>query len=64
MKFVKGMMIGVMATAGIAMMYMDSTNKTKRTIMKKGKQMAKKMGIMQSHNKFLYHRLMYMKAQN
>ncbi len=46
MKFVKGMMIGVMATAGIAMMYMDSTNRTKRTIMKKGKQMAKKMGIM------------------
>ena len=45
MKFVKGMMIGVMATAGIAMMYMDSNNRTKRTIMKKGKQMAKKMGI-------------------
>ena len=46
MKFVKGMIIGAMASAGIAMMYMESTNKTKRNIMKKGKQMVKKMGIM------------------
>jgi len=45
MKFVKGMVIGVAATAGIAMMYMESNNRTKRTIMRKGKQMAKKMGI-------------------
>lgn len=46
MKFVKGMVIGAMASAGIAMMYIESTNKTKKNIMKKGKQMAKKMGIM------------------
>lgn len=46
MKFVKGMVIGAMATAGITMMYIESTNKTKRTLMRKGKQMAKKFGIM------------------
>ncbi len=46
MKFVKGMLIGTMVSAGIAMMYMESTNRTKKTIMKKGKQVAKKMGIM------------------
>lgn len=46
MKFVKGMVIGMAATAGIAMMYIESNNKTKKTLMKKGKQMAKKMGIM------------------
>lgn len=46
MKFVKGMVIGAAATAGIAMMYIESNNKAKRNIMKKGKQMAKKIGIM------------------
>ncbi len=46
MKFVKGMVIGTMVSAGIAMLYMESTNRTKRTIMRKGKQVAKKMGIM------------------
>ncbi len=46
MKFVKGMLIGTMVSAGIAMMYMESTNRTKKNIMKKGKQVAKKMGIM------------------
>lgn len=46
MKFVKGMVIGAMATAGIAMVYMESNNKMKRKVMKKGKQMAKKIGIM------------------
>lgn len=45
MKFIKGMLIGTMVSAGIAMMYSDN-NKTKRMMMKKGKQMAKKMGIM------------------
>lgn len=46
MKFMKGMLIGTMVSAGIAMMYSDSGNKTKKMMMKKGKQMAKKMGIM------------------
>lgn len=45
MKFVKGMVIGAIGAAGIAMVYMESNNKMKKTIMKKGKQMAKKMGI-------------------
>lgn len=45
MKFVKGMVIGAVASAGIAMMYIESNNKTKRSLMRKGKQMAKKMGI-------------------
>lgn len=46
MKFVKGMVIGTMVSAGLAMMYMETSNKTKKNIMKKGKQVAKKMGIM------------------
>lgn len=46
MKFVKGMLIGTMVSAGIAMVYIESTNRTKKTFMKKGKQIAKKMGIM------------------
>ena len=37
MKFMKGMLIGTMVSAGIAMMYSDSANKTKRMMMKKGK---------------------------
>lgn len=45
MKFVKGVVIGAVASAGIAMMYMESNHKAKRTIMKKGRQMAKKIGI-------------------
>ncbi len=46
MKFVKGMVIGAVGAAGIAMMYIESNNKTKRHLMKKGKQMARKMGLM------------------
>ena len=46
MKFVKGMLIGTMISAGAYMMYMEASNKTKKNIMKKGKQMARKMGIM------------------
>lgn len=45
MKFVKGMVIGAVGVAGIAMMYMESNNKAKKHLMKKGKQMAKKIGI-------------------
>ena len=45
MKFVKGMVIGAVGAAGIAMMYIESNYKAKKTIMKKGKQMAKRMGI-------------------
>ena len=45
MKVMKGIVIGTMLSAGIWMMYNeDILNKNK--IMKKGKQIAKKMGIM------------------
>ena len=44
MNFVKGMIVGTMISAGIMMMYTDGMNK--KNMMKKGKQMAKKMGIM------------------
>ena len=46
MKFVKGMLIGGIVTAGIAMVYAETMGQNKRKIMKKGKQMAKRMGIM------------------
>ena len=44
MNFVKGMVVGTMISAGIMMMYTDGMSR--KNIMKKGKQMAKKMGIM------------------
>lgn len=46
MQFVKGMLIGGIVTAGIAMVYAETMGQNKRKIMKKGKQMAKRMGIM------------------
>ena len=45
MKFIKGMIIGGMATMGAVMMYNEMSNKNKKQIMKKGKQIAKKIGI-------------------
>ena len=45
MKFIKGMLIGGMATMGAVMMYNEMSNKNKKQMMKKGKQIAKKMGI-------------------
>lgn len=45
MKFVKGVILGTLVSAGIVMMYNENMNTTKRKVMKKGKQMAKKMGI-------------------
>ena len=44
MKFTKGMIIGSVITAGVMMMYADNNMNTKKLI-KKGKQFAKKMGI-------------------
>ena len=46
MKFIKGVMIGGLITTGIVMMYAENNMMNKNKIMKKGKQMAKKMGIM------------------
>lgn len=45
MKFTKGIIIGSVITAGIMMIYTDNNMNTKK-MMKKGKQLAKKMGIM------------------
>ncbi len=46
MKFIKGMVMGTLISAGMMMMYTESTGMNKKKMMKKGKQMAKKMGIM------------------
>ena len=45
MKFTKGIIIGSMITAGIMIMYADDNMNTKK-MMKKGKQLMRKMGIM------------------
>ncbi len=46
MKFIKGVMIGGLITTGLVMMYSETGMMNKKKMMKKGKQMAKKMGIM------------------
>ncbi len=43
MKFVKGMMIGTLLTAGTMMLYSEGIDDSKKKMIKKGKQMAKKM---------------------
>ena len=45
MKFIKGVMIGGLITTGLVMMYTESNIMKKKKMMKKGKQIAKKMGI-------------------
>lgn len=45
MKFTKGIILGSVITAGVMMMYADNNINTKK-IMKKGKQLARKMGMM------------------
>jgi len=44
MKFTKGMILGSMITIGVMMMYTDNMDSKK--MMKKGKQLMRKMGIM------------------
>lgn len=46
MKFMKGVMIGGLLTTGMVMLWAESGMINKKTLTKKGKQMAKKMGIM------------------
>ena len=46
MKFVKGMVIGGVVSAGIAMIYAESMGQNRKKMMKKGKQFARKMGIL------------------
>lgn len=45
MKFIKGIMIGGLITTGLLMIYADSDMLDKKTIMKKGRKMIKKIGI-------------------
>ena len=45
MKFTKGLIVGGMITAGLIMMCADN-NMTTKKMMKKGKQLVRKMGIM------------------
>ncbi len=46
MKFVKGAIIGSMATATAMMLYKDMNKNTKNKVIKKGKQFARKMGVL------------------
>ena len=45
MKFIKGLMIGSLITTGIVWMYAESDMVNKKKVVKKGKQFARKMGI-------------------
>ena len=46
MKFVRGMVMGTIVTAGLVMMYRESLGMNKKKMMKSGKKIAKKMGIL------------------
>ena len=46
MKFTKGMIVGSMLTAGVIMLYADGDNWNTKKIIKKGKQMIKRIGRM------------------
>lgn len=45
MKFLKGMIIGSVVSASLVMAYSETMGKDKKKLMKKGKQMIKKIGI-------------------
>ena len=45
MKFVKGMIMGTVISVGGMMLYSEMSGKTRKQMLKKGKQIAKKMGI-------------------
>ena len=45
MKFVKGMVIGGLISAGVTMMCTEKMQPSRKKAMKMGKQFAKKMGI-------------------
>lgn len=46
MKFVKGMLIGSIVSASLVLAYTETMEQDKKKLMKKGKQMMKKIGIM------------------
>ena len=43
MSFMKGVVIGTLITAGTMMMYSEGLDESKKKMMKKGKQIARKM---------------------
>lgn len=45
MKFVKGMVMGTLISAGVVMLYNERNMMKKNKMVKKGKQFIKKMGI-------------------
>lgn len=45
MKFVKGMLFGTIMSAGLVIAYTEAMGNSPKKMMKKGKQMIKKMGI-------------------
>ena len=45
MRFFRGVVLGSMLTAGAMMLYSEGIDTSKKKMMKKGKQFAKKMGI-------------------
>ena len=45
MSFMKGIFIGSLITAGTMMMYSEGIDESKKKMMKKGKQIARKMKI-------------------
>lgn len=46
MKFIKGMIMGGIVSAGAMMMYKEMTGRNKKQMIRKSRQFAKKMGIL------------------
>lgn len=46
MKFIKGMIMGGIVSAGAMMLYKEMSGKSKKQMIKKGKQFAKKIGVL------------------
>lgn len=46
MKFTKGLLVGGLITTGLIMMYKDTNMLNKKYMMRQGRKIAKKMGIM------------------
>ena len=46
MKFAKGLVVGGLITTGLIMMYNDSNMINKNKMMKKGKKLVKRIGLM------------------
>lgn len=45
MKFVKGVMLGTLITAGAMLLYSENVDDEKKKMIKKGKQFARKIGL-------------------